>query len=249
VDSSFWYKALPILKSKNNLLMIAESEDAWVHRAGFDISYPWKAFHIMVDIANGAKNALSLDSVQHLIDTSFTSTASLLYFTSNHDENSWNKADYGTMPGKAHEPFAVLSQTLPRSIPMIYSGQEEPILRPIAFFEKDPMQFGQFQRAVFYKKLLKLRMSNSALAANVPMKKIKTDKDESIYTFYRKNGKQFILVIVNLSDKQQTFSINPKDIRDINKIGIKELLYGTTLKSIPVGTLILGPWESKVYYY
>jgi glycosidase len=153
------------------------------------------------------------------------------------------------MPGKAHEPFAVLSQTLPRSIPMIYSGQEEPILRPIAFFEKDPMQFGQFQRAVFYKKLLKLRMSNSALAANVPMKKIKTDKDEAIYTFYRKNGKQFVLVIVNLSDKQQTFSINPKDIRDINQIGIKELLYGTTLKSIPVGTMILGPWESNVYYY
>ncbi len=248
VDSSFWYKALPILKANKNLLMIAESEDAWVHRAGFDISYPWKAFHIMVDIANQSKNALALDSVQQEIDNSFTPSASLLYFTSNHDENSWNKADYGTMPGKIHEPFAVLSQTLPRSIPMIYGGQEEPILRPIAFFEKDPMQFEKFQRADLYKKLLQLRMSNSALAADVPMKKIITDKDQSIYAFYRKKGKQFILVIANLSAKQQSFSINPKDVKDINQIGIKELS-GTTLKSIPVGPLILGPWESKVYYY
>lgn len=249
VDSNFWYKALPILKSNKNLLMIAESEDAWVHRAGFDISYPWKAFHIMVDIANQSKNALALDSVQHEIDNSFTSSASLLYFTSNHDENSWNKADYGIMPGKIHEPFAVLSQTLPRSIPMIYGGQEEPILRPISFFEKDPMNFEKFQRSNFYTKLLQLRMSNSALAANVPMKKIMTDNDQSIYAFYRKKGKQFILVMVNLSPKQQSFSINSKDIKNINQEGIKELFSGTSIKSIPVAPLILLPWESKLYYY
>ena len=40
-----------------------------------------------------------------------------MYFTSNHDENSWNKADYGTMPGASHAPFAVLTQTMWRSVP------------------------------------------------------------------------------------------------------------------------------------
>ncbi|MFX8840777.1 hypothetical protein ABTM78_20700, partial [Acinetobacter baumannii] len=90
---NFWYKAIPELKKQKNILMIAESEDAWIHRAGFDITYPWKAFHVMVDIAAGKKNALALDTVQHYIDTTFTKNASLLYFTSNHDENSWNKAD------------------------------------------------------------------------------------------------------------------------------------------------------------
>ncbi|MFX8731678.1 hypothetical protein ABTM48_21285, partial [Acinetobacter baumannii] len=77
--------------------------------------------------------------------------ASLLYFTSNHDENSWNKADYGTMPGDIHKPFAILTQTLPRSVPMIYSGQEEPILRPIPFFEKDTLAFNKYARAPLYK--------------------------------------------------------------------------------------------------
>lgn len=249
VDSNFWYKAIPILKSNKNLLMIAESEDAWIHRAGFDISYPWKSFHIMVDIANQSKNALALDSVQHLIDNSFTPSASLLFFTSNHDENSWNKADYGTMPGKIHEPFAVLTQTLPRSIPMIYGGQEEPILRPIAFFEKDPMKFEKLQRANFYRKLLQLRNDNSALAAQVPMIKLVTGKDESVYAFYRKKGEKFVLVLVNLSAHNQSFSINAKDVKHLNQVGIRELFSGTSLKSIPVGTLNLLPWESRVYYY
>jgi glycosidase len=248
VDSNFWYKALPILKSKKNLLMIAESEDAWVHRAGFDISYPWKAFHIMVDIANGAKNALSLDSVQYLIDTSFTATASLLYFTSNHDENSWNKADYGTMPGKVHEPFAVLSQTLPRSIPMIYSGQEEPILRAIPFFEKDNMQMSQFKRAHFYSKLLTLRNNNPALASNVKMIKVNTGNDRNVYAFYRKNGANWVFVITNLSDAVQRIDISPKSISNLQKTTINELISNKILKSIPTGNLIMQPWESKIYY-
>jgi hypothetical protein len=38
-----------------------------------------------------------------------------LFFTSNHDENSWNKADFQTMPGASHAPFAVLTQTMKRS--------------------------------------------------------------------------------------------------------------------------------------
>jgi glycosidase len=248
VDSGFWYKALPILKSKKNLLMIAESEDAWVHRAGFDISYPWKAFHIMVDIANGSKNALSLDTVQHLIDTSFTSTASLLYFTNNHDENSWNKADYGTMPGKIHEPFAVLTQTLPRSVPMIYSGQEEPVLRAIPFFEKDNMQMRQFKRAGFYSNLLALRKNNSALAANVKMNKVNTGNDANVYAFYRKNGADWVFVITNLSNTEQLIDISPKSISNLQKSSIHELMEGKLLKSIPTGKWKLQPWQSKIYY-
>ncbi len=70
-----------------------------------------------------------------------------MYFTSNHDENSWNNADYGTFPGPVHAPFAVFTQTMANSVPLIYSGQEEPVLRAVQFFEKDPMTFDKLQRA------------------------------------------------------------------------------------------------------
>jgi len=247
VDSSFWRKAIPILKSTKNILMIAESEDAFVHRAGFDISYPWKAFHVMVDIAAGKKNALALDTVQHLIDTTFTKNAALLYFTSNHDENSWNKADYGTMPGIIHQPFAVLTQTLPRSIPMIYGGQEEPILRAIPFFEKDTMQFVKFERANMYKKLLNLRKSNGALAAIIPMVKIKTGNDESVYAFYRKADNNIVCVIVNLSNKEQLINFKNTLFKSFKKHTFKELFTGVVLNTMP-NKMTLKPWESKVYY-
>jgi alpha-amylase len=106
----FWKRCNAELKALNkNILMLAESEDDWVYDSGFDMSYAWKFFHKTVDIAAGRRPAYSLDSVLHYQDSVFKPNALFLYFTSNHDENSWNKADYGTMPGASHAPFAVLS--------------------------------------------------------------------------------------------------------------------------------------------
>ncbi|MBX9733390.1 MAG: hypothetical protein K2X37_04965, partial [Chitinophagaceae bacterium] len=247
VDSNFWYKAIPALKKEKNILMIAESEDAWVHRAGFDISYPWRAFHVMVDIAAGKKSALALDTVQQYIDSSFPKNASLLYFTSNHDENSWNKADYGTMPGLTHEPFAVLTQTLPRSVPMIYSGQEEPILRAIPFFEKDTIVFNKYMRASFYKQLLHLRKNNTALAAAIPMQRVHTTADTTVYAFIRKTNTNGVFVIVNLSNRIQNIELKGDQIKAFMQqkpqtfIGNKIIMIENKLQ--------LAPWESRVYAY
>jgi len=135
-----------------------------------------------------------------------------MYFTSNHDENSWNKADYGSFPGNVHAPFAVLTQTMVNGVPLIYSGQEEPVLRPIQFFEKDPIEFGKFGREKFYKILLHLRMNNPALAANASFRKVNAGDDKAIYAYLRQKGSHKILVILNLSDKEQTISIQDKTL-------------------------------------
>ncbi len=154
----------------------------------------------------------ALDSVINAADNSFPANGLILYFTSNHDENSWNKADYGTMPGASHAPFAVLTQTLPRSIPLIYSGQEEPVLDSISFFYKDTIHFSKYARAKFYSTLLHLREEHAALAANASFKKIQTSNDDAIYAFERMNGDDKIIVIVNLSNAAQNFSIENANI-------------------------------------
>ena len=128
-----------------------------------------------------------------------------MYFTSNHDENSWSKADYQTMPGASHAPFAVLTQTIARTVPLIYSGQEEPFLDSLSFFYKDTLTFGKFQRAPFYKTLLNLRKENAALATYASFKKLKTNNDAAIYAFERENNGKKVLVILNLSGKPQQF--------------------------------------------
>jgi glycosidase len=203
VPYSFWDKCIPALKKIRNIYLLAEADDAKLHERGFDATYSWKEFHVLNEIAAGKKNILTLDTVLRNIEKDFMKGAQRLYFTSNHDENSWNKADYATMPGAIHAPFAVFTQTYDRTMPLIYSGQEEPVLRPLAFFEKDSIEFNKYERANFYTTLLKLRKSNSAFADNANFKRLKVNLPEKIMAYERSNGRDKVVVVLNLSNQPQ----------------------------------------------
>lgn len=211
-SKEFWKKCISELKKEKNLFMLAEADEPWLHEVGFDASYTWSEFNIMKLIAKGNRNATSLDTVLAKVDSTYPKNAIKLYFTSNHDENSWNGADYSTMPGNSHAPFAVLTQTIERTVPLIYSGQEEPFLDSIRFFYKDTITFGKYARAPFYKTLLNLRKENAALAANASFIKLKSNKDAAIYAYKRINGDNKILVILNLSNKPQSFAFTSADV-------------------------------------
>jgi glycosidase len=133
-----------------------------------------------------------------------------MYFTSNHDENSWNKADYETMPGAVHAPFAVLSQTWKNSLPLIYSGQEEPFLDSISFFYKDTITFGKYERSNFYRELLWLRKKTPALAVDADYKKIESSNDDAVFAYWREKGGRKVLVVLNLSATPQTVTLKTK---------------------------------------
>jgi glycosidase len=166
-----------------------------------------------------------------------------MYFTSNHDENSWNKADYGSFPGPVHAPFAVLTHTMVRSIPLIYGGQEEPVLRAIKFFDKDTMSFGKFERASFYKTLLELRKRNAALSPDAFFQRFSAGNKESIYSFIREKDGKKILVIVNLSGKEQRLRILfEKALGEATNVFTKEK---ETIKEISK----IEPWGYRVYEY
>lgn len=205
VPAKFWSKCIKELHKMKNVFMLAESNEPWIHKAGFDATYAWSEFAILKDVAKG-RSAKSIDSALWKNDTAFVDNAWKLYFTSNHDENSWNKADYATMPGAVHAPFAVLTQTIKKSIPLIYSGQEEPYLDSLSFFYKDDIRFKKYARAPFYKTLLNLRKTNPALTAYASFKKLPTNNDDAMYCFERGSGDRKVLVILNLSDKPQNFS-------------------------------------------
>jgi len=206
-QKDFWLKAIPALhKLKNNFFMLAEANDAWCYDIGFNATYPWDAFNVMKEIASGNANATALDKLLQDVDKTIPRNAIRMYFTSNHDENSWNKADYGTMPGEIHAPFAVLTQTIEHSVPEIYSGQEEPFIEGLHFFYKDQIAWSKFARAKFYKTLLNLRKNNSALAADASYKKLRTNDDNALFAFEREKNGNKVLVIVNLSKKPQQLS-------------------------------------------
>jgi len=195
-------------------------------------------------IAKGERPAFALDSVINRVDTTFPSTALLMYFTSNHDENSWNKADYETMPGASHAPFAVLTQTIGKSIPLIYSGQEEPYLDSISFFYKDTITFGKFSRAPFYKTLLNLRKSDPALAVNATFVKLKSSNDAAVYAYIRQRDEKKILVILNLSNKPQSFTID-----GLPETKVEDVFSGKETEIKKEQHFNLDAWGYTVYKY
>ena len=51
--------------------------------------------------------------------------------------------------GDGHRTFAVLVQTFD-GIPLIYSGQEEPLKKRLAFFQKDDIGFKTYEYCLLY---------------------------------------------------------------------------------------------------
>ncbi len=243
VPGSFWTRCIGELKKMKTMFFLAEGDNSYLPKSGFDAVYPWRMFHMMVKVANGERPAFALDSIQREDDTLYPKNTIQMYFTSNHDENSWNKADFGTFPGAAHAPFAVFTQTMSKGVPLIYSGQEVPVLRAIEFFEKDPIEFLEFKRSAFYQKLLYLRRDNPALAANASFKKINTSEDQSIYAFVREKSGKKVLVVLNLSSKEQRFTILDKTLS-----GSPTNLFKGKKEPLP-GSWKMEPWGYAVYVY
>ncbi len=244
VPANFWQKSIPQLKKMKNIFMLAEGDSTYLPKSGFDAVYPWHMFKMMEKVAKGEKSALALDSINKENQTLYPENTIQMYFTSNHDENSWNHADFGTFPGVIHEPFAVFSQTMKNSIPLIYSGQEEPVLRALEFFEKDPITFKNFEREKFYKTLLNLRKRNEALSANASFRKITAGDEKAIYAFVREHGNKKVLVILNFSSIEQSISINEKALT-----GKAHNIFKETEEVLNAKERKIKPWGYEVFEY
>ena len=244
VPASFWNKSIPQLKKMKNVFMLAEGDSTYLPKSGFDAVYPWHMFKMMEKVAKGEKSALALDSINKENETRYPENTIQMYFTSNHDENSWNHADFGTFPGPVHAPFAVFTQTMKNSVPLIYGGQEEPVLRALEFFEKDPIVFKNFQREKFYKTLLELRKRNEALSSNASFKKVLLGDEKTIYAYSREKGSKKVLVILNFSGSEQAISIKDPSLtgKVYNVFEEKETLLNAEERKIK-------PWGYEIYEY
>ena len=245
VPASFWSKCIPALtKLKPDLFMLAEGDSAYLPKSGFDAVYPWHMFHKMVDVAKGARPAISLDTMLNEIKTMYPANTLQMYFTSNHDENTWNSSDFGTFPGAVHAPFAVFTQTMFNSVPLIYSGQEEPVLRAIKFFDKDPMTFKKLEREKFYKTLLALRKRNPALTVNASFKKIEAGDEKAVYAYVREKSGKKVLVILNLSASEQAITIKNKSL-----LGNPYNVFMGAKEKLTDKPWNIEPWGYAVYEY
>jgi len=240
VPVDFWNSARKALDSIKPVFMLAEAEQVNLHYEAFDMTYGWNFHHLMNEVAQGKETVKIFDDYFKKDSTIYPADAIRMYFTSNHDENSWNGTVYERM-GDAYPAMAVLTFTIP-GMPLIYSGQEAGLNKRLAFFEKDFIDWeSDNDLRPFYTKLLNLKKDHPALwngAEGGSMLRIKTSDDEKIFAFIRKKGDDELIAVFNFSAEPQTvkLKINPAD-------GFKDIFTETAFTS----EMSLEAWEYHIF--
>jgi len=210
VPNKFWKKVIDSLEATKDVFMLAEWEEPKIHDAGFDMSYGWEFHHMLNKIANGKANADSIVAYINRDTKKYDSTAFRMYFTTNHDENSWAGTVFERL-GDAYEALAVLTFTVP-GMPLIYSGQEAGLNKRLAFFDKDTIDWSNLEYEDFYSHLLMLKKNNPALwngAFGGDFKEINSIQNSSeLLAFSRKKDDNEVIVILNLSDSIQNLKVD-----------------------------------------
>ena len=246
VPLEFWVKAKKEINIiKRDLFWLAECEEPDYHEV-FDATYTWQWMHKTESLVKRETNLYGLLDVLKHYDATFYKDAYRVYFTSNHDENSWNGTEYEKF-GNAAKALAVFSCSW-QGLPLIYSGQELPNNKRLLFFDKDFIEWKPIcDLHNFYKTLLQLRKTNAALTADSSSSTqiIYTTCDDKIFAFLRKSNEDEVLVILNLSEEKISLRINDHQVRGNfkNIFNTKEYF---NVDQLSENNFDLYPWDYRV---
>lgn len=215
VEVDFWQQARPEVEKLKPLFWLGEFDELENPDYGkvFDASYSWTWMHKTKEYY---EKDLPLQDLRDLLlkYSNIGDSSMRAWFTTNHDENSWNGTEYEKY-GFITKPLAVFSVTW-NGVPLMYSGQELPNMKRIEFFEKDVIQWtGDNQLSDFYKKLLNLKKTNPALRGgdkSVKTHMIKTSADDKILSYLRKKDNKEVLVLLNMSKTNVEFTIEDNQV-------------------------------------
>ena len=216
VQVDFWEQAKPEVEKIKPLFFLGEFDELDNPEYGkvFDASYVWTWMHKTQEYNQGKVSFADLKEL--LINYSNIGGSSMrAWFTSNHDENTWNGTEYEKY-GDLALPLAVFSITW-NGVPLIYNGQELPLkTKRLEFFEKDAIPWtGKNELHDFYKTLLTLKSNNSALRGGDTSAStfiLKTSADDKVMAYVRKNGNEEVLTVLNFSNENISFTIDDENI-------------------------------------
>ncbi|QQS49654.1 MAG: alpha-amylase [Bacteroidota bacterium] len=249
VPLDFWKAANDSLKKlRPDLLMLAEGEGTKYHNNGFDMTYAWSLHGfeggILTGIYEGTKNVSALDN---FLTTELTNYSGeyRLYFTSNHDENSWVGTD-AEQYGVSAPTFASLTHTL-FGMPMIYSGQEAGLNKRFQFFEKDLIPWNEHSNKSLYTSLLDLKKNNKALwngTEGGDPQRINTTANTKVFAIYRQKDEHKVFAYFNLSAQQVSFEFTGTGFEG----SYTELFSDTVVEVAPSVSITLAQWEYRVLH-
>jgi glycosidase len=92
---------------------------------------------------------------------------------------------------------------------LVYNGQESGLNKRLEFFERDPIDWQDYGRADFYKKLFELKSQHPALANGIYCDRFEFIDvgNDQVVVFRRVNQGRTLVVAVNLSGVEQNFKV------------------------------------------
>lgn len=197
VPLDFWQQARTACDAEKPLLWLAECEMVEYHDV-FDITYAWEWMHVTEKIVHKESTVNDIYNELHKY-SQYPKDCYKMFFTANHDENSWNGTEYEKY-GDAAKAFAVFTCVW-NGIPLIYSGQELPNHKRLKFFDKDEIEWtDNVALNDFYKTLLALHKTsvvNDGESFNLPT------NDPNVMAFVRKKDDDVLLVLLNFSSDEK----------------------------------------------
>jgi glycosidase len=238
VPLDFWVEAKQRCETAKELFWLAECEVPEYHKV-FDVSYSWKWMHATENLIRGFAGLQEIKNVLKEYQD-YPPGALKLFFTSNHDENTWNGTEYEKY-GDAAKLLSVFTFTW-TGVPLIYSGQELPNLKRLKFFDKDFIEWDNkpLQMEPFYKKLLSLKSNSAALHQTGNINALPTELNDQIFAFLRTTDTNKVLVVLNLSNKDR---LQFKVSHPLIEGNFKHLFSGITYQLGAVQSFELQAWE------
>jgi glycosidase len=246
VPTDFWEACRDSLERvKPDVFMLAEANAPELLEKAFDMDYAWEFMHIMNEIAKGEKQLTALDDYRMKLDSVYQEDDYKMYFTTNHDENSWNGTVMERYGEEGHKTYAVLAFTY-GDMPLVYSGQEAGMDYALEFFEKDTVEWGDYKLQDFYSALLKLNLENRALwngQYGGSFERLGSLHDDVVYAYHRKRDNNEVVVILNFGDKEVSTKFEGLPEGDF-----LSLFEGVAYNEVSGEEITLAPYAYHVFY-
>lgn len=244
VPVGFWKKARPQLDAVKPLFWLGEMDaiESKEYLDVFDVAYAWKWMHATETFYKKDRRVETLTALLEQYNEVCVDGRAALFFTANHDENSWNGTEFEKY-GDMANALAVLGFTW-KGMPLLYNGQELPNLKRLKFFDKDVIEWREPNALeTFYRQLLQLHSTHPALSVDAPVKLLKVRTDSHILAYYRAVAGRLVLVVLNLSPYPARFQVDTLDLDE----NCKELFTGEE-KRCDAGTWFeLAQWGYNVF--
>jgi glycosidase len=220
VPLDFWHQARTACEAIRPLFWLAECEEVNYHQV-FDVSYAWSWMHASEKIAKHQAGINEIYDVLHAY-AQYPIGSLKLFFTSNHDENSWNGTEYEKF-GVAAKAWAVFTFTW-KGMPLIYSGQELPNKKRLLFFDKDQIEWDQNPALHdFYRTLIQMRKQYPAITQgatfNLPV------SSNGAMAFLRYDAQDILLVGLNLTGQAQKIYLSHEHLDGSFKNIFSEMVF------------------------